>query len=356
MTTAGHELTEQASALLILGRVDEAKAMLAKRLAQDPEDVRAWSQLGRCHEQLKEYEQAVEATGAALAIDPEYVNALIIRTYALRRLRRTDESLAAAQEAVRLAPHYWQSYMALAEALNAWQPRWPEVLAAAQEAVRLGPEETGAYGSLWKAALLNGRSDLVDLAVRETLRIDPNDAWALSQQAEKQLAAPGMKPKQRAEVYASALAADPASDRMRLGLDRAVFQMLRRTRWLAVLSLVLAGAAIDLFPSDGEAKELPLPLGIRVYVLALIGVIWALGAWWRYRRMRAGVQLSVRSLLRRMFWARLVLVQAVLGTLCAVAIAAVPWTGRGVPQVLFWVGLVPTLLTIWFDRPRTRQA
>ncbi|WP_405685604.1 hypothetical protein [Streptomyces sp. NBC_00057] len=68
------------------------------------------------------------------------------------------------------------------------------------------------------------------------------------------------------------------------------------------------------------------------------------------------MQLSVRSLLRRMFRARLVLVQAVLGTLCAVAIAAVPWTGRSVPQVLFWVGLVPTLLTIWFDRPRTRQA
>lgn len=67
-----------------------------------------------------------------------------------------------------------------------------------------------------------------------------------------------------------------------------------------------------------------------------------------------GVQLSVRSLVRRMFWARLVLVQAVLGTLCAVAVAAVPWTDRGVPQVVFWVGLGPTLLTIWFDRPRTR--
>jgi tetratricopeptide (TPR) repeat protein len=354
MTTAGQDLTEQASALLSLDRVDEAKALLAKRLAQDPEDVRAWSQLGRCHERAKEYEKAVEATGAALAIDPEYVGALITRTYALRRLRRIDEALAAAQEAVRLAPHFCQSYVALAEALNAWQPRWPEALAAAQEAVRLAPEDTWAYASLWKAAVLNGRSDISELAVRETLRIDPNDAWALGLQADSQAAAPGAGPKQRAEVYASALAADPASDRMRLGLDRAVFQMLRGTRWLAVLSLVLAGGAINLFPSDGDGPELPLPLGTRLYVLALIGVVWAFGAWRRYRKLRAGVQLSVRSLVRRMFWARLVLVQAVLGTLCAVAVAAVPWTDRGVPQVIFWVGLAPTLLTIWFDRPRTR--
>ncbi|MFE4952802.1 tetratricopeptide repeat protein [Streptomyces sp. NPDC056653] len=354
MTTAGQDLTEQATALLMLNRVDEAKALLAKRLAQDPEDVRAWSQLGRCHEHVKEYEQAVDATGAALALDPEYANALIIRTYALRRLRRTDEALAAAQEAVRLAPHFWQSYEALAEALNAWQPRWPEVLEAAQEAVRLGPEEIGAYYALWKAALLNGRHEITRMAIREALRIDPNNAWALREHADRQAAAPGVRPKQRAEVYAQALAADPSSAGLQQGLDRAVFQMLRGTRWLAVLSLVLAGAAINLFPSDGDAPELPLPLGTRLYVLALVGAVWAFGAWRRYRKLRAGVQLSVRSLVRRMFWARLVLVQAVLGTLCAVTVAAVPWTDRGVPQVIFWVGLAPTLLTIWFDRPRTR--
>ncbi|MFF1838335.1 tetratricopeptide repeat protein [Streptomyces sp. NPDC058231] len=354
MTTAGNELTEQASSLFALDRVDEAKAVLARRLAQDPEDIRAWSLLGRCHQRAKEYEKAVEATGAALAIDPEYINALITRVYVLRRLRRIDEALATAQEAVRVAPHDYQSYGALSEALNAWQPRWPEALEAAQEAVRLGPEETWTYAALWKAAQLNGRNDISELALRETLRIDPNDAWALGLRADAQAAVPGVRPKQQAEVYATALAADPSSGRMRQGLDRAVFQMLRGTRWFAVLSLVLAGGAINLFPSDGDGPELPLPLGMRLYTLALIGVVWALGAWLRYRKLRAGVQLSVRSLLRRMFWARLVLAQAVLGTLCAVTIAAVPWTDRGIPQVFFWVGLVPILLTIWFDRPRTR--
>ncbi|MFB7913932.1 translation initiation factor IF-2 [Streptomyces sp. NPDC056061] len=354
MTASRNVLTEQASALYSLGRIDEAKALLAKQLTASPEDFRGWTELGRCHYRLDDHEQALMAAAAALSLEPGYVDALIVRAYALRRLARIDECLATAQEAVRIAPQLWQTHAARAEALNAWQPRWPEVLEAAQEAVRLAPEETGAHYALWKAATLNGRSDLTDLAVREMLRIDPNDSFALDRRTEKELATPGMRNGRRAEVYASALAADPASDRMRAGLDGAVFQMLRGTRWLAVLSLLLAGVAVDLFPSEDDIRELPLPLGTRVYVLLLIGLLWAFGAWRRYRKMRAGVRLSVRSLLRRMFWARLVLVQAVLGTLCAVIIVAVPWTARDAPQVVFWAGLAPTLLTIWFDRPRTR--
>ncbi|MFE9865371.1 tetratricopeptide repeat protein [Streptomyces sp. NPDC005506] len=354
MTTAEHPLTEQAAALIGLDRVDEAKALLTKRLAEDPEDFRAWVRLARCHLREREFEDVVTTTGEALRIAPQDCDAWIVRMYGLRRTGRRDEALAAAQEAVRISPQSWQAVNALAEAVSAWQPRWPEVLELAQTAVRLAPEEPGAYEGLWKAALLNGAFDVRDHANRETLRLDPTSAWALRELAEKQAAAPGTGPKRRAEVYASALAADPDSNSMRMGLDRAVFQMLRGTRWLAVLSLVLAGAAIDLFPSDGDGPELPLPIGTRLYVLALIAVVWAFGAWRRYRKLRAGVRLSVRSLLRRMFWARLVLVQAVVGTLCAVAVVAVPWTDRGAPQVVFWLGLGPTLLTIWFDRPRTR--
>lgn len=152
----------------------------------------------------------------------------------------------------------------------------------------MAPQEPEAYKGLWKAALLNGAFAVRDHAIREALRLDPTSAWALREHAAHRAAAPGTGPKRRAEVYASALAADPGSNSMRMGLDRAVFQMLRGTRWLAVLSLVVAGAAINLFPSDGDGPELPLPIGTRLYVLALIGVVWAFGAWRRYRKLRAG--------------------------------------------------------------------
>lgn len=354
MTTAGADLTGRASALLELGRVDEAKGLLAQRLAREPDDVLAWSELGRCHLHVQEYGEALEATGSALALDPAYSDALVLRTYALRRSVRTDEALETAQEAVRVAPHLWQAYVALAEALNAWQPRWPEALDAALEAVRLGPQAEQAHKSVWKAATINGRHDLAKGAIHEVLRIDPNNPWALGRLAESRATAPGTRAKKRAEVYAAALAADPSSASMRNGLDRAVFQLLRGTRWFAVFSLLLAAVAVDVFPTDGDAPDLPLALGQRLYVLLWIAGIWAIGAAVRYRKLRSGVRMSMWSLVRRMFWARLVLCQAALGTLCAVALIAVPWSERGVPQALFWVGLVPTLLTIWFDRPRGR--
>lgn len=50
--------------------------------------------------------------------------------------------------------------------------------------VRLGPDSVGAHYALWKAAAMNGRSDLTRQAVHETLRIDPQNAWALGLRAE----------------------------------------------------------------------------------------------------------------------------------------------------------------------------
>ncbi|MFI8432795.1 tetratricopeptide repeat protein [Streptomyces sp. NPDC079020] len=354
MTTT-HPLTEQAHALHSLGRYDEAKALLARRLAEDPQDGKAWVQLARCHLSLREYGEVVTTTGEALRADPEDWDALIVRTYGLRRSSRRDEALAAAQEAVRLAPESSAAHVALSEAIMAWQERWPEAFATAEHAVRLNPEYTGAYYGLWKASLTVGRADAREFAVRQTLRLDPEDAWALEEFASMQGAAKDVRLPAKASAYADALAADPASATLRARLDNTVFRMLRGTRWLAVLSLCIAGVSIDLFPTDGEApRDLPLSLGARLYALLMMAVAWGLGALLRYRKLRSGIRLSLRSLLSRMFWARLVLAQAVWGTLLAVVMVLVPWSGRGVPQVLFWTGLVPVLLTIWFDRPRTR--
>ncbi|MER6617844.1 hypothetical protein [Streptomyces xantholiticus] len=59
--------------------------------------------------------------------------------------------------------------------------------------------------------------------------------------------------------------------------------------------------------------------------------------------VRKGVQLNIRSLVRRGRWARIVLGQAALTSLCALLISQIPWTGRSVPEFLFWTGLVVPL-------------
>ncbi|WP_228718541.1 tetratricopeptide repeat protein [Kitasatospora acidiphila] len=217
MTTAHHPLVEQAAALMALDRTDEARALLARRLADDPSDVRAWTRLARCHLSAEEYEEALAATGEALALAPEDYDAHCVRVYALRRLVRPDEALAEAQETIRINPQLWQGYAALSEALTAFQPRWPEALEAAATAVRLGLDEVDAHSALWKAAVVNGRFDLRHRAVLEILRIDPQDAWALGERArmaEWETARPpltgaGAKLPAAAEAFADALAAAP---------------------------------------------------------------------------------------------------------------------------------------------------
>ncbi|MGW6985152.1 tetratricopeptide repeat protein [Streptomyces sp. NPDC054932] len=360
--TAPHPLVDQAAALMELDRIDEARTLLARRLAEDPTDVDGWVHLARCHLSVREFEEVLTATGEALALAPEEYDAHYVRTYALRRLGRPDEALAEAQETIRLDPQNWQGFVALSEALGAWQPRWPEAFDAAATAVRLGPDSVGAWYALWKAALMNGRSDAVRQAVRETLRIDPQNAWALEERAEHaawEASAPpltgaGAKLPAAAEAYATALAADPQAHRLRKGLDGAVFRMLRGTRWLALLCLVIAALAGRIFPTGNDPVALPGPLGIRLYALALMAAVWGFGAWRRYRGMRAGVRLSLRSLVRRVGWARLIVGQSAWCTLTAVVIVTVPWSERIVPQVLFWVALVPTLLTVWFERAAIR--
>ncbi|MFC9246407.1 tetratricopeptide repeat protein [Streptomyces sp. NPDC057136] len=352
--TTQHPLTEQAVALNSLGRTDQAKELLARRLAEDPEDSVAWRELARCHWDMREFEEVLTTTGEALRIAPDDGDALILRAYGLRRSGRPDEALAAAEDAVRLLPETWQAYAALSETLMAWPPRRPESLKAAEQAVRLGPEAVGAHYALWKIAMVSGLRELRDGAVRETLRIEPDNSWALGEQASIQEHRLGVKLGEVTDGYATALSAAPDDTSLRAGLHRAVFRMLRGTRWLAVLSLVMAALAVDIFPDEGEGKAMPLPLGTRLWALTLIAAAWGFGAWRRYRKLRTGVRLSMLELVRGHFWARLVLVQAMWGTLCALPMLLVPWTERGIPQALFWTGLIPILLTIWFDRPRTR--
>jgi multisubunit Na+/H+ antiporter MnhF subunit len=81
-----------------------------------------------------------------------------------------------------------------------------------------------------------------------------------------------------------------------------------------------------------------------------MAVVWALGALLRYRRLRAGVRVNLRSLVGRRTWPRVVLAQAAWAMVCALLITQIPWTDRTVPQVLFWAGLLATVATIWFDR------
>ncbi len=309
--TTEHPLTAQAGALIELERFDDAKALLARRLAEDPTDVRAWTRLGRCHQGTKDHVEALRATDEALAIAPEDYNAMLLRAYVLRSLGldRREEAVQAARAAIGLNSEYFAVYSLLAELL-CFPPRqesWREGVEIAEQGVRLAPEEVDAYVTLWKVAAVGQDRAAMDQIERQILQLDPTHEIALSQQTAKAANAPGVRAADAAEMYAGALAAAPTSSSLSYGLDRATYRLLRGTRWLALICLVGAGAMVNLFPEEGEAPELPVPIGTRLWVLVVMAAIWAFGAFRRYRRLRAGVQLNVRSVLRRGAWSRIVL-------------------------------------------------
>ncbi|MFI9052877.1 tetratricopeptide repeat protein [Streptomyces sp. NPDC053427] len=351
-----HPAVDRAEALVDLGRYDEAKATLGARIGEDPGDVRAWLELARCHLAADEGDKALEATEEALRLAPEDHATLHMRARALRNAHRMVETGAVLREAIRLDPHRWTAYATLAE-IQPWLPDGDrqEGVRLGQEGVRLAPEEPRAYESLYKAALLAGDQERARLTLDALRRLDPTNPLAVVMQTDRAAESPGVKAAAAADLYADALTTVPDSPWLRGGLDQATYRLLRGVRWLALLCVVAAGVMVDLFPKDGEVpRDLPVPLGNRLYVLLPMAALWGFGAWRRYRSLRVGVQLNVWSLVRRRRWARIVLAQAAWAMLCALLISQVPWTERSVPEVLFWAGLVPTLATVWFDRKKRR--
>ncbi|AXG55066.1 hypothetical protein SLCG_3911 [Streptomyces lincolnensis] len=373
MSTVMHPAVERARALYELGRYDEAKALLGQRLAEDPDDIRAWIDLARCHLSGEgEADRALEATERALALDAEHVDALIMHARALQavggRFLETEDVL---REAIRLDPEFWYGYALLAnwlfriralrygkehggavtrEAMDAFLRESGEL---AQEAIRLAPEEVFPYEVAWGIADLAGNRTVADRLDEAILRLDPQHKAALERRTGKAAAAPGVKATEAATLYADALASAPDSAPMRQGLDQASYRLLRGIRWLALLCVALAGTGLDLFAVAGEAqRDLPLPLGQRLWNLVPMAAIWTLGAALRYRRLRQGIKVNLTSLLHRHPWSRIVLTQSAWAMLCALVLTQLPWTDRTLPQVIFWAGLVPTAATIWFDRKK----
>lgn len=85
MTTTLHPSVERADLLIDLKRYEEARELLAQRLAEDPEDIRAWVELARSHlGDRPNGAKALEATERALALNAEDIGALLMHTSAMR--------------------------------------------------------------------------------------------------------------------------------------------------------------------------------------------------------------------------------------------------------------------------------
>ena len=129
----------------------------------------------------RRYEAGLQAVSQALSIDPANAQAHALACRALLGMGRHYEAIHAAQQAVTLAPgwHYPHrlTSIALQAQAKASKTRPSELaVAAAREAVRLAPMEPFGYTTLAEACAKAGRLTDADQAVRQAIRLNPADA------------------------------------------------------------------------------------------------------------------------------------------------------------------------------------
>ncbi|GHF55288.1 hypothetical protein GCM10010218_40930 [Streptomyces mashuensis] len=354
-TDTGADLLRRAGALLDLERFEQAAELYVRYLAEEPGNAWAWGDLARCKVRTGDREGALAAADAAVAADPQCDYAWRMRAFVLPLLGRLDEAVEASRTAVRLGPEEANNHSMLARSLVIAADH-EGAFQAALKAVELRPDDAGLHFNLAHPAHRTGRHDIREKALLECLRLDPQNADARAQLAELRDEAGRIKLPELAGEYTAALGTRPDAHYIELKLNELVLRLLRRTRWFALLCLVIAAQAGRVFPTGDAPTALPVPLGIRLWALALMALAWALGAWFlAYRKLPRGARSAVWSLLRRYWPARLPLAHALWGTVCAVALVLVPWTDRGDAQVLAVVGAVPVVIPMWFGNAWRRE-
>jgi tetratricopeptide (TPR) repeat protein len=174
---SGLEL-ERARALIELHRFDEAASLLQKLVGREPDEASAWSLLAQAQLGAGRPHDALEAASRAAALTPDDDWPHRLRSVALQTLGADESAVAAAREAVRVAPYLWQCHVRLCEAIVLGRGDLDEAQAAAERSLELAPHESDPYYELGLVAAKRGKHDEAERYFRQALAIDPDDAAA----------------------------------------------------------------------------------------------------------------------------------------------------------------------------------
>lgn len=301
-----------------LGRWRDAASELGRVLAGAPQSAEALCLLAQCQLQLGDDHAARRAIESALAVAPDDEWAHRLHSLALQRLGMHREAVAAAWEAVRLAPQIADTHSRYAAALLQLGGPPDVARAAADRAVELAPHSPGAHVVQGVAAGCQGRVAEERDAYRRALALDPTHATALSNLAA--IDANRGRLGGAARFLTAALRNDPHHASALALLDVVGVRLLRRLTVVTVLGGLVA-ALLALAERDGETSVgwMRAPVGIATLAVC------ALVARATLRHLPAGAHLHLRGLPRRLGWIdRLVGVALCLATVSMAGAAFLP--------------------------------
>jgi protein O-mannosyl-transferase len=181
------------TALLRLGRVDEAIVHYNKALEIDPNYATGHNNLGNAFLRIGQLEESLAHLQKALAIDPTYPEAHNNLGNTLLQMGRVDEAIAHYNKAVEIDPKYVEAHNNLG-AVFLQIGRREESLAHLQKALEIDPENGEAHNNLGNTFLRIGRVDEAIAHYSKALEINPlnvnaqnNMAWLLATSPEARL-------------------------------------------------------------------------------------------------------------------------------------------------------------------------
>ena len=170
----------RASAMLDVKRFDEAATVLARIVAAEAENSRAWCLMARAHLGADRYPEAIEAANRAVALDPTDEWPHRLASNALVHLGYYPDALRAAYEACRLAPGYWQTHVCVAQAALPAR-RLDAATDAAARARALAPDEPDVQFLSGKVSLARGELAEAGAYQERALALDPGHSGAMNE-------------------------------------------------------------------------------------------------------------------------------------------------------------------------------
>jgi tetratricopeptide (TPR) repeat protein len=259
-----------------LGRAAEALQLLAADVgvATDPEALWVAS---RCNFDLGRFSEALELADSALAIDPDYVDALGLRVVLLYKLERLDEALESARRCVELDPEWPEAHRMLADVLGAVD-RFEEATLHADQACSLDPSDTVGWVSLARLQVRQRRWHDAETSARAALSIDPDDDEAIVFFSLARFVNAGWRDRGRAEAVGTlvdALRSHPEQEQIRsILIDLALVRGVERRTMVgcALVTVLTGGAALPviavIWTSRAARLWMVLPADVRRLIRA----------------------------------------------------------------------------------------
>jgi Flp pilus assembly protein TadD len=267
------------------GRDAEALRVLAPHLALHPDDPRGLALAASAHIALGEFSVAKSEAARATSLAPQ--ESWIRRVFAitLAKAGEHDAAVAAAGDAIRLAPHDWSSYHCRAIVDVVANRVTLETLAIANRAVALNPTSPDVHLLIGDIAMNRRDRDMARAAYSEALRLDPSSAIARNNLAT--MARGPDRAGKAAATFMDIAASQPglalAVHNVRVTVTQAT-STLHLIVWLhwviayAAFSPVVAGVGVS-DPTYGPALRIALAvsatIALTIYVLRLRAALGA---------------------------------------------------------------------------------